>query len=155
MQVNELNVDDYKKLCHCVYYLRGTRDLPLRLRAGKSNMVQCWVDTSNATHPNIRSQIRCTIPLGKRLFYSASTKHKINTKLLTEAELVGVDNIINLVLWMCNLLLDQEYKLKNNILHQVNHSAILLETNGRLFSGECIKHIDVRYFYITDKVQKK
>jgi hypothetical protein len=35
----------------------------------------------------------------KRSVYSASTRKKLNTKSSTEAELVGVDDVMPLVIW--------------------------------------------------------
>jgi hypothetical protein len=37
------------------------------------------------------------------------------------------------------------------IFYQDNMSAILLETNGKVSSSKCIKHIKVKYFYVKDK----
>ena len=39
------------------------------------------------------------LSLGKGAIYSASFRQKLNTKSLTESELVGVDNVMPRVLW--------------------------------------------------------
>jgi hypothetical protein len=44
------------------------------------------------------------------------------------------------------------YHVRDNILFQDNKSAILLEKNGRSSSGRRTKHINVRYFFICDRV---
>ena len=44
--------------------------------------------------------------------------------------------------------------MKHTILKQDNQSAILLEMNGRSSSSKRIKHIEQRFFYITDQVEK-
>ena len=38
---------------------------------------------------------------------------------------------------------------------QDNQSTILLENNGRFSAGKGSKHIDIRYFFVTDRIQKK
>lgn len=38
------------------------------------------------------------------------------------------------------------------MLHQDNQSAILLETNGKGSSGKRTRHINIRYFFIGDRV---
>jgi len=38
---------------------------------------------------------------------------------------------------------------------QDNQSCILLENNGRYSAGKGSKHIDIRYFFITDRIEKK
>ena len=42
-----------------------------------------------------------------------------------------------------------------SLLNQDNMSAILLETNGRASSSKRNKHIEVKYYFIKDKVDKK
>jgi hypothetical protein len=41
----------------------------------------------------------------------------------------------------------------DNILHQDNKSAILLERNGKMSSGKRTKHITIQYFFVTDKIK--
>jgi hypothetical protein len=43
---------------------------------------------------------------------------------------------------------------RHTILKQDNQSAILLEVNGRSSSSKRTKHIEQRFFYITDQVEK-
>jgi hypothetical protein len=47
----------------------------------------------------------------------------------------------------------QGYQIKDNVLFQDNKSAILLEKNGKASSSKCRKHINIRYFIITDRVK--
>ena len=44
--------------------------------------------------------------------------------------------------------------MDDNILYQGNKSSILLETNGKDSSDKRTKHINIRYFFITDRVKK-
>ena len=48
----------------------------------------------------------------------------------------------------------QGYGIRENILFQDNKSSILLEKNGKASSGKRTKHINVRYFFITDRISK-
>jgi hypothetical protein len=41
----------------------------------------------------------------------------------------------------------------DNIIHQDNKNAILLEQNGRMSSGKCTKHIAVCYFFVTNRIK--
>ena len=38
---------------------------------------------------------------------------------------------------------------------QNNKSAILLEENGRALSGQCTRHINIRYFFVKDRIISK
>jgi hypothetical protein len=59
------------------------------------------------------------------------------------------------VLWTLYFLKAQGYKINDNILYQDNKSSILLETNGRGSSGKRTRHMNVRYFFIADRVKSK
>jgi hypothetical protein len=57
------------------------------------------------------------------------------------------------MLWTLHFLESQGHPIDDNMLHQDNKSSILLETNGRGSSGKRTRHIDVRHFYIADRVK--
>ena len=92
--------------------------------------------------------------LGNGALYSKSSKQKLNTKSSTEAELVAASDMSGQILWTKCFLQAQDYKVKRNILYQDNKSAILLEKNGSLSSSQRTRHINVRYFFIKDKVDQ-
>jgi hypothetical protein len=48
----------------------------------------------------------------------------------------------------------QGYQVQDNILYQDNKSAILLEKNGKALSSKHTKHVNIRYFFITDRVDE-
>jgi hypothetical protein len=76
-------------------------------------------------------------------------------KSSTEGELVGVDDMMPIILWMRQFLLEQGYGIVENLLLQDNKSSILLERNGKASSGKRTRHINIRYFFITDRVNMK
>lgn len=49
---------------------------------------------------------------------------------------------------------EQGFEIKENILFQDNKSAILLEENGRKSAGKRSRALNVRYFFLTDQVEK-
>jgi hypothetical protein len=49
----------------------------------------------------------------------------------------------------------QGYGVKDNVLFQDNKSSILLEKNGKSSSNKRMKHINIRYLFITDRVKKE
>ena len=56
-RVKSPDVDDYKKLCRVMRYLRGTKTMPLAtLEADSLNVVKWWVDASFAVHPSGRHE---------------------------------------------------------------------------------------------------
>jgi hypothetical protein len=82
----------------------------------------------------MRSQTGGTMSLGKGSVYSGSLRQKLNTRSSTEAELVGVDDMMSMILWTQLFLQAQGYEVKTN-LYQDNQSAMLLERNGKRSSS--------------------
>jgi hypothetical protein len=146
-------VDDWRKLSRSIRYLRGSKELFLTLEADEGIDVKWWIDASFAVHPDMRSHTGNTMSLGKGSVYSTSKKQRINTKSSTEAELVGVDDSMPLVIWTRNFLVAQGFEIHDNVVFQDNQSAMLLEKNGRASSGRRTRHINIRYFFVTDRVQ--
>ena len=85
---------------------------------------------------------------------SVSRKQKLNTKSSTEAKLVGADDITSLILWTQLFMEEQGYPIDRNILYQDNKSAILLERNGKQSSSKRTRHLNIRYFFLTDQLEK-
>jgi hypothetical protein len=133
-------------------YLRGTIDMPLTLEADDSNIIKWWVDASYGVHPDMRSHTGGVLTLGKGAVYATSTRQKIGTKSSTEAELVGVSDVISQVIWTRYFLEAQGYSVKDSIVYQDNQSAMLMEKNGRASSGKRTRHINIRYFFVTDRI---
>ena len=80
------------------------------------------------------------------------SKQKLNTRSSTEAELVGINDVLSMILWTRLFLEPQGYKVTDNILHQDNESMIKLARNGRHSSSKQTRHIEVRYYFITDHI---
>ena len=92
--------------------------------------------------------------MGKGSIYSGSLKQKLNTTSSTEAEVVATHNFLRQVLWSKNFLEEQGYTIMDNIIYQDNQSAMLLEANGRASSGKRTRHMDIRHFFVTDRVHQ-
>jgi hypothetical protein len=91
--------------------------------------------------------------LGKGSPFSSSITQKLDTKSSTEAELLRVDDGMPLVLWTRQFLIEQGYKVTDNVVYQDNQSAILLERNGRASIGRRTRHVNIRYFLVADRVK--
>ena len=91
--------------------------------------------------------------LGKGSAYSASRKQKINTNSSTEAELVAIDDMLPQALWTKYFLEGQGYGT-NTILYEDNQSTMRLAQNVKLSSGQRTRHINIKYFFITDRIAR-
>ena len=148
------DMDDYKKLRRVMQYLQATVNLKLRLSCDGSGVIKWWVDASYAVHPNMRGHTGACMTLGAGVNYCMSNKQKLNGRSSTETELYGVHDALPPILWFRHFLLAQKYDIVDIILYQDNMSAMLLEKNGRMSSTKRTKHIDVRYFFVKDKIDK-
>jgi hypothetical protein len=84
---------------------------------------------------------------------SKSSKQKLNTKSSTEGELVGGSDYLPHSIWTKKFMEAQGYVIKENTFYQDNQSAIRFMKNGRKSCGQKSKHIDIRYFFIKDRLE--
>jgi hypothetical protein len=154
-RVKAPDVDDYKKLRRVMCYLRATWTMPLTLEADETNIIKWWVDAAYAVHPDMRSHTGGAMSMGKGVIYGTSTRQKLTTKSSTEAELVGTSDVMGQVIWTRYFLEAQGYTVSDSIVYQDNQSAILLEKHGRASSGKRTRHINIRYFFVSDRIANK
>jgi len=140
-RVREPDTDD-KKLTKVMQYIRNTKDMTLTIEP--DNEAKWWVDSSYAVHPDMKSHTGIYMKLGKGATYTASCKQKLNTKSLTEAELVAVDDAMGQVLWTRHFLAAQGQHVPMTTIYQDNKSTILLAENRRSSSSKRTRHINVR-----------
>ena len=92
--------------------------------------------------------------LGLVAAMSGSWLQKLNTGSSTEAELVGIDDALNHIMWVLYFIQAQGYEFTKNIIMQDNKSTILMAKNGRFSCSKRTNHIKNRYFMIKDKIGK-
>ena len=88
------------------------------------------VDAAFAVHEDMRSHTGACLTMGKGAMLSLSTKQKINTRSSTEAELVGVDDAMNFVVWS-KLFFDWQFKDYNpsESTSEIGKTNVLLQDN--------------------------
>ena len=99
-RVRDTSEDDNNKLRRILKYLIGTRDLVLTLESDGTGMAKWWVDAALKVHNNMKRHTGGMVSMGRGALYSASNKKKLNTKRLTETDMVGVDDLMPQILWM-------------------------------------------------------
>ena len=151
-RVRHPDEDDWKKLLRLLIYLHCTKHLFLTLEANNLSIVKWWADAAFAVHHDFKSHTGATMSFGKGAVQAISAKQKINTKSSTEAELVAADDTLSYLLQTKYFLEAQGYPSDQTILYQDNTSAILLERNGRSSSGKQTRHINIRYYFIKDRI---
>ena len=114
-----------------------------------------WVDASHAVHANMRGNTGGTMSMGLGTLHNKSSKQKLNTKITTESEVVGVSEYLPYNLWQVHFFYHQGYDIRNSIIYQDSESAIKMERNGRNSCTGNSRHIDIKYFWAKDKVDRK
>ena len=133
----------------------GARHLKLTLKASSLSQIKWWVDAAYGVHDDLRGHTGGMMSLGEGAMATKSSKHKLNGRSSTEAEIIGVDDMMGSILWTLRFLSAQGYKIEENVVFQDNQSAILMERNGRSSCSKRTKHIDARYFFVTDCIDKR
>ena len=124
------------------------------MECGASREIKWHVDAAFAVHKDFRSHSGATMSMGKGSIMAFSTKQKLNTRSLTEAALVAMDNAMSPILWSKNFLEAQGFKNLKTTVFQDNKSTMLLEENGRQSVGKRSRHLNIRYFFVTDVIKK-
>jgi hypothetical protein len=157
-RVKDPQEGDWKKLVRLMKYLNGTRELTLKLKCDNLYSLKWFVDVAFGVHPDFKSHTGAVLKFGGKSMGAVQTisrKQKLNTRSSTEAELVGADDAMSLILWTKSFLKEQGIEVKENIIYQDNKSTILLEENGRKSAGKRTRALNIRYFFITDQIEKK
>ena len=142
-----------KNLERVMKYIRANPNLPLTLEENNTHVVKGWVDAAFLVHPDMKSHTGPIILLGKGFVYSTSICQKINTKIPTESELVGVDDVMTMVLGAIYYIASQGYKVDGSEMFQDNQSTIPLDTNGRNPSGKRTRHIIANYLFVSNRTK--
>jgi hypothetical protein len=58
------DIDDWRKLCHLIEYLRSTHGLPLILAADSTGVLRWYVDASFAVHPDMTGHTGGAMTMG-------------------------------------------------------------------------------------------
>ena len=133
-------------------YIQGTIGLPLNLSIEKSRNIKWYVDSSFEVHKEMRNHTGGLLTMATVGAYVRYSKQKTNTKSSTEANIFGVNNILTQVIWAQYFLKEQGYDIHDNVIYQDKHSAIKLEKNRIQSSIKRKRHINIRYYFITDRI---
>jgi hypothetical protein len=154
-RVKSTDEQDWFKLVRMMCYLKHTHKDVMILSTDDSQGIIWHVDAAFVVHNDKKSHTGAIMSLGGGAIISVSTKQKVNTQSSTEAELVSINNIIAKVVWMKLYLEAQGFTVNQNIIMRDNISSMKLEMNAKTSSGKRTRHLDIKYFYITDLIKLK
>ena len=121
------NEDYRKKLRRVVVWIKNNIDDSSSIGASSLRDVRTWIDVACAVHPNMRSHNVGAMSFGTGPIDSNLSKQKLNTKILAEAELVGMSEYLPYNRWLTMFLEERRYNIKDNIIYQDDQGAIRTE----------------------------
>ena len=71
----------------------------MTLKYSNSGIITWYVDAAFAVHEDMKSHTGAVMTLGMGSVCSFSLKQKVNARSSTEAELIGVDDVVSKILW--------------------------------------------------------
>lgn len=155
-RLKDCNEDDMDKLNRVLRYINANRDMCITLRADDLQ-VYAFVDGSYAVHIDAKSHGGLIISLGKlgAIIYCKSWKHKLVSRSSTEAEMISLHDALPQILWTKMFMAELGAPTQSPIIvYQDNKSTMTMSTKGYSNKGKS-KHMDVRYFYIKEKIDNK
>jgi hypothetical protein len=150
-RVNAPTEQDWGKLERVLKYLNGTKDYELTLKVNLQMRVQAYVDAAYAPHGDGKSHSGLYLTLGEGAFLVKSTKQQIVTKSSTEAELVAASDMATDVFHLQSFMKGQGCRMEKPVILQDNQSTIKLLEKGRA-SSQRTRHLNVRFFWLTEKI---
>jgi hypothetical protein len=155
-RVHACDQDDLSKLKRLLGYLLATRERGITLRIGESMTVSAYIDAAYGVHSESgKSHTGCAIVLGDAgPLFAKSGKQRIVTKSSTEAELVGLSDTASQAIHLRNFIGAQGYDMGPAVIYQDNLSCMALMKRGGP-SSERSRHIDIRHFWLKERVDGK
>ena len=99
-RVREPTEDYYMKLTKVIRYLCGTIYFPLVFGWDASGILLWSIDALFAVHNDMCSHTGAMLTFGRGAAFSLSNKQTVNSTSSTIAEIIGVDDAINCVMWV-------------------------------------------------------
>ena len=136
-------------------FIKGTINDKRIIGASDLSTIFMWIDAAYAVNADMKSQTGGAMAMGIGVLHGKCSKQKLNVKSSIEAELVGVSEYIPYNIWLLLFMDMQGYEVKDNVLYQDNQSTILMLKNGRNSCTGNSRHINIRYFFVKDRIDKK
>jgi hypothetical protein len=144
-------VQDLNKLDRVLRYLNATPEMGLVLEASRDLCLLAYVDASFAVHSDFKSRTGGVLSLGKGAIWFTSSKQKLVSKSSTEAELIGLSDVLSQVIWTRDFLISQGYDMGPAKIFQDNMSTMALAIKGTS-TAQRTRHIAIRFFFVKDRI---
>jgi hypothetical protein len=140
---------------HVLRYLQGTIGYGLRYAANVDLSLEGYADADWAgSAVDRKSTSGCCFTLGSTMVSWCSRKQSSVALSTTEAEYIALSVAVREAVWLHKLLTDLfDHEMDPTTIHCDNQSCVKLSENP-VFHDKS-KHIEIKYHYIRDMVQRK
>jgi hypothetical protein len=94
------------------------------------------------------------ITFGTGILAPKCSKQKMNSRSTNETEVIGNSEYLPINIWHDYFSEAQGNKIKSNTFYQDNEGAEKMAKNGQLSCGSKSRHINIKFFWISDRVKK-
>jgi hypothetical protein len=153
-RTTKANESDAVKLERLLSYIKATRDMPLTLGIDNLQVIKWWADSSFGVHEDMKSHSGLLGSFGRGAIFAKSVTQRLNATSSTESEVIASSEVLPQALWTLSFLRHQGFKVRNALIHQDSKAAILLQENGVGSRKRRSRHIDIRFFFIKDRIER-
>ena len=145
---------DWMKLTWEQQYIWATRFIPLIISITEDGAI-IYIDGAHAIHTDARGHSGLYATMGKGAMINVSKKLGLNTLSSTETEVVSTGERLPKCIWFRYFRICQGDEPVEDVLMQDNKSAMILQRNWPFSTRKGSQHINVKYFFATDKIKSK
>lgn len=147
---------DWEKLLKVKAYLKGTKQMALRITKPTEMQIYASADAAWGTFADGKSNTGMILSVGPRNapVLAKSQKQKSVANSSTAAELIAFSAAVEEVMWLRELLNELGFEQKPVQIEQDNTSAITLIGQGPMRSGRT-KWISIKEFWVTEQLQRE
>jgi len=149
LDVEFLTVRVWEKVSHPMEYVRVGQDQSLVPGGENDGRLMCYVNALFVMQPNMLSYTGGELTMGKGFSMVALAEQKLNTESLTESELIGANDMMPIMLWICNFLLEQREGIVVDLLLD-NKSPSMWEQGGNNTRWKKKSYVNVRFKRMID-----
>ena len=125
MRVTKSDAEYWKKLNRGLTFVKNTIQDKRIIDEKILSDLYTWIYAAYAVHNNMRGHTGGSILMGYGIMHGKAPKQKINVKISTESELLGMGKYVPYKIWFIMFMGAQGYAIKNNVIYQENQSTIL------------------------------
>ena len=114
--------------------------------------IVAYVDAGYGIHTEGESRSGLVVTVNGTPVIWKTNKQAIVTKSSTEAELVALSDACTDILWARQLLIDQGYEIGEVCVGEDNQSVLAMIEKRRYVNART-RHINIRYFFIVDRIK--